>query len=139
MLLGHVLARSSAAEVGAVEAIYLANGELTEGAASAALVVLDGVLHAPPETNAILPSTTRALVLELAQRGGLPVQVCRVPEGWVRAAAEIALCYATRGTIAVTTLDGRPVGSGRPGPVWLRLHALFEDYKREVAVQPALQ
>ena len=138
MLLANALARTSAVDAGAAEAVYLANGELTEGASSAVLVVLDGVIHAPPETPAILPSTTRALCLELAGRGGLPVQVCRVPEGWVRTAGEMILCYATRGTIPVTTLDGRPVGGGRPGPVWTRLYALFEDYKREVAALPAL-
>jgi D-alanine transaminase len=138
MLLANALARTSAVDAGAAEAVYLANGELTEGASSAVLVVLDGVIQAPRETPAILPSTTRALCLELAARGGLPVQVGRVPEGWVRTAGEIILCYATRGTIPVTTLDGRPVGAGRPGPVWTRLYALFEEYKREVAALPAL-
>jgi len=139
MLLANALARTTAVDAGAVEAVYLTNGELTEGASSAVLVVLDGVIHAPPETPAILPSTTRALCMELAARGGLPVQICRVPEGWVRTAGEMILCYATRGAIPVTTLDGKPVGAGRPGPVWTKLYGLFEDYKRDVAGLPALQ
>jgi D-alanine transaminase len=138
MLLGNVLARTAATDVGATEALYLANGELTEGSSSAAIVVLDGVIHAPPETQAILPSTTRALCLELASGAGLPVNVCRIPEAWLRAAAEVWLCFATRGTIAVTSLDGKPVGNGRPGPLWQRVFELFEARKRELAGTPIL-
>jgi D-alanine transaminase len=138
MLLGNVLARTAATDAGAAEAVYLAGGELTEGASSAVLVVLDGVVHAPPETPAILPSTTRALCLELAAGAGIPVNVCRIPEAWLRAAAEVWLCYATRGTVPVTSLDGKPVGNGRPGPLWTRVYELFEAHKRALAGQPIL-
>jgi D-alanine transaminase len=61
-----------------------------------------------------------------------------VPEAALRSADEVLLAFATRGVLPVTTLDGAPVGTGRPGPVWQRLHAAFEAYVAEVAALPAL-
>jgi D-alanine transaminase len=46
----------------------------------------------------------------------------------LRSADEVWLTAATRGVIAVTTLDGQPVGDGRPGPLWRRMHQLVEAY-----------
>jgi len=51
-----------------------------------------------------------------------------VSEAQLRAADEVWLTAATRGVIAVTTLDGKPVGDGRPGPLWRRMHQLAEAY-----------
>jgi D-alanine transaminase len=62
----------------------------------------------------------------------------RVPEARLRAAEEIWLAFSTRGLLPVTTLDGRPVGSGRVGPLFKRMHAAFLEYIREVAGTPPL-
>jgi D-alanine transaminase len=51
----------------------------------------------------------------------------------VRAADEIWLSSSTKEVIAVTTLDGKPVGAGVPGPVFKRMHALFQAYKAKLA------
>jgi len=71
-LLGNVLLRWLAAEAGATETILLRSGMLTEASASSAHVVKDGSVITPPQTNAILPGTTRGVILELAGREGIP-------------------------------------------------------------------
>jgi D-alanine transaminase len=137
-LLANVLAKTLAADAGATEAILLADGWLREGSSTSVIVVRDGTLHAPPEGPEILPGTTRALVFELAARLGVPVRVAPVPERALRSADEILIAFATRGVLPITTLDGAPVGTGRPGPVWTGLHDAFRDYVAETATRPLL-
>jgi D-alanine transaminase len=137
-LLGNVLAKTLAVEAGATEAILLADGWLREGSSTSAIVVQGGALHAPPEGPEILPGTTRALVFELAARLGIPVRIAPVSEAALRSADEILIAFATRGVLPITTLDGAPVGTGRPGPTWTRLHDAFHAYVAEVATHPLI-
>jgi len=125
-LLANVLLRQQAIDAGAAEAILLRDGELTEASASAVHVVIDGEIRTPPRTPRLLPGTTRSFVEELAAAQGIPCRTVAVREAELRAADEIWVSAATRGIVPVTELDGRPVGSGRPGPVWQRMHALIE-------------
>ena len=50
----------------------------------------------------------------------------------MRSADEIWLTSSTKEVLAVTTLDGKPVGSGKPGPAFRRMHALYQDYKAKL-------
>jgi len=127
-LLANVLLRQQAVEAGAGEIILLRDGLLTEASAATVEVVIDGEIRTPPNSPQILPGTTRSLIEELADRHGLPRRVTAVSEAQLRAADEVWLTAATRGVIAVTTLDGQPVGDGRPGPLWRRMHQLIEAY-----------
>ena len=130
-LLGNVLLRWLAADAGATETILLRGGMLTEGSASSAHVVKDGCVITPPQTNAILPGTTRGVILELAGREGIPSERRPVTENELRAADELLIASAGGGIRAISTLDGRPVGSGVPGPVYRKVHAAFKATQRE--------
>jgi D-alanine transaminase len=127
-LLANVLLRQQAFEAEAGEVILLRDGHLVEASASSVEVVIDGEIRTPPNSPQLLPGTTRSLIEELADQHGLAWRAIKVTENQLRAADEIWLTAATRGVIAVTTLDGKPVGSGRPGPLWRRMHALVEGY-----------
>ena len=131
-LLGNVLLRQLAVEAGANETILIRDGWLTEGSASNVLVVRNGVICTPPKSNLILPGTTCDVVLELAAQAGMPVDVRPVSEAELRSADEVWLTSATREVLAVSRLDGAPVGSGVPGPVFRRMHALFRAFKVEL-------
>jgi D-alanine transaminase len=135
-LLANLLLREQAAQAGAAEAILLRAGELTEGSASAVHVVLDGELVTPALTERVLPGLTRGAVEKMAGRAGIRVRSAPVTEAQLRTAAEVMLSAATREVIAVTRLDGAPVGTGRPGPVWRAVHTQLQLYKRELAEQP---
>jgi D-alanine transaminase len=127
-LLANVLLRQQAVEAGAGEIILLRDGLLTEASASTVEVVIDGEIRTPPNSPQILPGTTRSLIEELADQHDLPRRAIAVSEAQLRSADEVWLTAATRGVIAVTTLDGQPVGDGRPGPLWRRMHQLVEAY-----------
>ena len=127
-LLANVLLRQQAVEAGAGEVILLRDGNLTEASASSVEVIIDGEIRMPPNSPRLLPGTTRSLVEELADRHGIARRVTAVTEAQLRAADEIWLTAATRGVMAVTTLDGTAVGNGKPGPLWRRMHQLVEAY-----------
>jgi len=127
-LLANVLLRQQAVDAGAGEIILLRDGHLTEASASSVQVIIGGEIRTPPNSPQLLPGTTRSLLEELADRHGIPRRAVAVTEAELRSADELWLTAATRGVIAVTRLDGRPVGDGRPGPLWRRMHQLIEAY-----------
>jgi D-alanine transaminase len=127
-LLANVLLRQQAIEAGAGEIILLRNGLLTEASASSVEVIVDGEIRTPPNSPQLLPGTTRSLIEELADQHGVARRVTAVTEAQLRSADEVWLTAATRGVIAVTTLDGKPVGNGKPGPLWRRMHQWVEAY-----------
>ena len=134
-LLGNVLLRWLAADAGATETILLRGGALTEASASSVHVVKGGCIVTPPQTNAILPGTTRSVIFELAGREGIPSERRPVAEAELRSADEILIASAGGGIRAITTLDGRPVGSGKPGPVYRRIYACFKATQREFSTE----
>ena len=137
-LLANVLLKKLAADVGAFETIMLEDGLLTEGSSTTVHVIAQGVLHTPPNGPHILPGTTRDVVAELAARLGLEFLSTPVTAARLRSADEIWLAFSTRGVLPVTTLDAAPVGDGRPGRHFRRMHAAFLDYVHELAGTPLL-
>jgi D-alanine transaminase len=131
-LLGNCLLRQAAADAGALEVVMFRDGQLTEGSSSNVFVVRNGTILAPPKDNLVLPGITYDVVIELSQRHGLPYEVAPVSEQTVRDADEIWITSSTKEVLAVTSLDGRPVGAGKPGPVFRRMHQLYQDFKRTV-------
>ena len=132
-LLPNVLLRQMAVDAGCAETILIRNNEfMTEGAASNIFVVKDGKLLAPPKDNLMLPGITYDVVLEIAAANGIPHEVRRVMKEEVFAADELLLTSSTKEVLAITQLDGKPVGTGKPGAMFARLHALYQDFKRDV-------
>jgi D-alanine transaminase len=138
-LLPNVLLRQRAVEAGAVEAVLLRDGFLTEGAASNIFVVDDGVLLIPPKSHLILPGITYDVILELAQKHGIRCEIRDVSEAELRLAQELWLSSSTREVLAITRLDGKAVGDGRPGPLFRRMYAAFQELKAQVRRAPEPQ
>ena len=131
-LIGNCLLRQVSAAAGAAETILFRDGRLSEASASNVFVVRSGVIQAPPKSNLILPGITYDVVLELAQGARLPFEVRDLAEAEVRAADEIWVTSSSKEVFPIVKLDGRPVGEGRPGPVFRRMFQLYQDFKREV-------
>ena len=132
-LLANILLRDQATQAGATESILLRDGELTEGSASAVHVVLNDELVTPALSAQVLPSLTRGAVEKMALRAGVPVRAAKITAAQLHSASEIMLSAATREVVAVTRLNGAPVGNGEPGPVWRALHGQLQRYKQELA------
>lgn len=128
-LLGNVLARQAALDAGAVECVMFRDGLLTEGSSSNIWVVRGGQVLAPPRDHRILEGIRYGLLQELCEAQGVPLQVREVTRDEVLGADELMLSSATKEVLAITRLDGQPVGAGVPGPVFRRLHAAYQQAK----------
>jgi D-alanine transaminase len=135
-LLGNVLLRQAAEDAGTEESILIRDGRVTEGSSTNVFLVAAGRIVTPPKTNLLLPGITRDLVLELAREAGLPCAEREVPREELEAAEEVWLTSSSREVVAVTRLDGRPVGDGRPGPLWHRIDGLYQDCKARLPGAP---
>ncbi|HVP08354.1 MAG TPA: D-amino acid aminotransferase [Burkholderiales bacterium] len=131
-LIGNCLLRQVSAEAGAAETILFRDGKLTEASASNVFVVRRGVILSPPKSTLILPGITYDVVAELAQAGGLPLEFRELSEAEVRGADELWVTSSSKEVLAIVTLDGKPVGEGRPGPVFRRMYALYQEFKQKV-------
>ncbi|MDO8414467.1 MAG: D-amino acid aminotransferase [Gallionellaceae bacterium] len=132
-LLPNVLLRQIAVDAGAAETILIRDDSfMTEGAASNIFVVKNGVLLAPPKNHLMLPGITYDVVLEIAQAAGIPQEVRKIAASEVFNADELLLTSSTKEVLAITTLDGKAVDNGKPGKMFMQLHQLYQDYKRDV-------
>jgi D-alanine transaminase len=131
-LVGNVLLRQLSAEVGAAETILLRDGRLTEASASNVFVVERGTILSPAKDNLILPGITYDVVVELAQAHGMPIEFTDIAEARLRGADEIWVTSSSKEVLAIVALDGRPVGDGRPGPVFRRMYHAYQDFKQKV-------
>ncbi|MDO8825684.1 D-amino-acid transaminase [Methylophaga sp.] len=132
-LLANSLMKQQAQDAGAQEALLIRDNYLTEGSASNAYAVIDGVIFTAPKDEKVLPGITRDLIIELAAQADMPMHERAVSESALRNADEIWISSSTKEVVPVTLLDGEIVGSGKPGPIWQQMHALFQQYKQEVA------
>jgi D-alanine transaminase len=136
-LLANCLLRQCAADAGAAEVVLFRDGCLTEASASNVFVVRKGKLLAPPKNHLILPGITYDVVLELAAASGITAELRAIPEPEVRSADELWVTSSSKEVLAVSTLDGKPVGNGKPGPMFRTVYQAFQEFKRKVMRQAA--
>ena len=126
-LLANVLAKQQARDAGAVEALFVRDGYVLEGATSNVIIVKSRCLVTPPEGPLLLSGVTRKVVLGLAQEAGVAVKEQPVAEDELYGADEIVLTGTTIEVLPIARVNGRPVGSGAPGPVARLLMARFRE------------
>lgn len=125
-LMGNVLLRQVAVEAGATETVLFRNDFLTEASSSNVFAVKNGTLLAPLRDNLILPGITYDAVLEFAPKIGMPVETRPVSRAEVFAADELWLTSSGKEVLAVTTLDNKSIGNGKPGPAFKKMWAHFQ-------------
>ena len=132
-LLGNVLMRQLAADQDAIETVMFRDGFLSEASASNVLVIKDGVIASPQKDNLMLGGITLDATIDLARQTGMPLEMRPISEAQVRAADELWLSSATKEVLAITRLDGKPVGhgagAGKPGPLFARMRAAYQAAK----------
>jgi D-alanine transaminase len=131
-LLANCLLRQMAIDAGCIETLLFRDGYLSEGAASNIFMVKDGLLLAPPKNHLMLAGITYDVVLEIAAAHGLPHEVRDIRDEEVRGADELWMTSSTKEVLPIVTLDGKPVGTGEPGPVFARMYGWYQDFKRDV-------
>jgi D-alanine transaminase len=132
-LLPNVLLRQMAVDADCAETILIRDDSfMTEGAASNIFVVKNGKLLAPPKDTFMLPGITYDVILEIAAAHGIPHDVRRIAVAEVFAADELLLTSSTKEVLAITQLDGKPVGTGKPGMMFAKLRNFYQEYKQTV-------
>jgi D-alanine transaminase len=125
-LLPNVLSFQEAKDSGALECIFVKDGNITECAHSNIFFVIDGVLTTHPESEKVLSGITRKNILRLARETGIPVSeeplpACRLPE-----ITEAFVTNTSFEIAPVVSIEGRPVGNGVPGPVAKLIREKFD-------------
>ncbi|MBX5477417.1 MAG: branched-chain amino acid transaminase [Clostridia bacterium] len=125
------LAVDQARRDGYDEAILLnAQGHVSEASGANIFLVRNGRLITPPVTEDILEGITREAVMDLATALGIPVEERVVDRTELYVADEIFLTGTAAQVAPVTSVDGRPVGDGRVGPISRRLQEAYLDAVR---------
>ncbi|HSG71290.1 MAG TPA: aminotransferase class IV, partial [Planctomycetaceae bacterium] len=105
-------------------------GEVAECTGDNIFIVKDGVLLTPPKDAGILEGITRNAVMRLAREAGIDVREVAMTKHDIFVADECFLTGTAAEVIAVVSLDGRTIGSGKPGPTTQKLLELFRDLTR---------
>jgi D-alanine transaminase len=116
-LLPNVLARQQAREAGADTALMHRDGVYTETPNANIFAVIDGVIRTYPLSNYILQGVTRNALMEFIAARGLPVREFAIGMDELFAASEVFVASTMSEVQAITEVDGKPIGDGRPGPV----------------------
>lgn len=125
-LLPNCMAKQRAQTAGALEAIFVRDGVVTEGTHTSVLGVRGGELWTHPLSPLILPSVTREVVLEIARELGVPVREEAFTSAQLFELDELFVAGTTTDVTPIVEVDGRPIGDGRPGPVSARLYAALQ-------------
>lgn len=124
-LSGQLIARE-ARRLGFGEGIALdSNGLISEGAGENLFLVFDGELHTTPVSAAILHGITRHTVMTLAADAGIKVVERQLPREYLYFADEVFMCGTAAEITPIRSVDGKPVGAGKPGPVTARIQEAF--------------
>ena len=130
--LNNVMARIEANLANADEALMLNDeGNVAECTADNVFIVKRGQIFTPPITAGALRGITRSVVFEIAAETGIRVTEADITRHDVFIADEAFLTGTAAEIIPVVKADGRPIGTGKPGPITARMIARFREMTRE--------
>lgn len=128
-LLPNVLAYQDALDASAHEAILIRDNHAVEATSSNLFIVKNNTLITPPLSPSILAGVTRQLILKLAAENDIAHVEANITEAELHDADEIWLTGSKKEIYPIVTLDNRPVGDGKAGPVWQTVIALYQQQK----------
>lgn len=129
--LQNALAKGEARRQGADEALVLnSSGNIAEASVANVFALLEGELVTPPTTDGCLDGITRATVLEIAKRLGIPTRVATLSKIDLFRAEEVFITGTGAGLARIASLDGEQVGGTSSGPVYERLYKAYFDLVR---------
>lgn len=125
-LLGNIMAKQKAAQSGCYEAIQHRGDTVTEGSSSNIAIVKEGKVYTHPATNLILNGITRRKINEICHENGIAIEESAFTLEGLKHADEVFMSSTSAEITPITEIEGKPVGSGTPGPVTKSLQDLFE-------------
>jgi branched-chain amino acid aminotransferase len=129
--LNNIMAKMEGTDAGFEEALMLNHlGEVAECSGDNIFIVKNRILRTPGPEACILEGITRMAVIRLAKQAGLNVVEGPLSRHDIYVADECFLTGTAAEVIAVVSLDGRTIGSGKPGPVTKDLLDRFRELTR---------
>jgi branched-chain amino acid aminotransferase len=129
--LNNIMAKVEAIRAGCVEALMLNHkGEVAECTGDNVFIVKDGVIRTTPPDACILEGVTRGVVIELAKQAKFPLEIRTLTRHDIFVADELFLSGTAAELIPVVKCDGRPIGTGKPGPIYRHLLDRFRAFVR---------
>jgi branched-chain amino acid aminotransferase len=126
--LNNVMAKVEARKSGAADALMLnPTGQLTECTTSNFFFIRDQRLMTPSLNCGILSGITREVVLRLARENGVLVEEGEWPPEVLQNVEEAFITGTVKMVMPVTSLDGKPIGNGKPGPITKMMMRLYQD------------
>lgn len=130
-LLPNVMMKLAAKAQQADDAILISReGYITEGTASNAFIVKNGIIITPPNGQKLLPGITRLVIERIANSHKIPLIEQDITEQDLAQADEIWLSSSTKEALPVTTLNGHAVGTGKPGAIWHKIKTFYQEHKQ---------
>jgi branched-chain amino acid aminotransferase len=131
--LNNILAKIEARQAGALEAIMLNDqGHVAEATADNVFIVLKGEILTPSASQGALKGVTRSAIIDIAKDLGIPEREAVLTRYDLWCADECFLTGSGAEVIPVVKLDGRVIGTGKPGPMTRRL---TEEFRKRVLVE----
>ncbi|MGZ5023308.1 MAG: branched-chain-amino-acid transaminase [Chthoniobacterales bacterium] len=129
--LNNVMARIEANLASADEALMLNDaGNVAECTADNVFVIKKGQVFTPPIAAGALRGITRSVAMECVEELGMKVNVTDITRHDVFTADECFLTGTAAEVIPVIKVDGRPVGTGKPGPITTKIIARYRELTR---------
>lgn len=133
--LNNILAKIEAQNQGFEECLLLnAEGYVAECSGDNVFIVFEGKVITPPVSCGSLGGMTRATVIELAQQLGLPLEEKPITRFDIWTADECFLTGTAAKLIPLVELDGRSIGTGKPGEITKKLTAAFNEVAPKIGV-----
>ena len=127
-LAANCMASSYAREKGCLEVIFInKEGFMTEGSHTSIFGIKDGKLLVTPSSSNVLPGITKRQVLEIAENIKLPLEETRVKESEIHQLDELFIAGTPEEIIPIVSVDGKPVGEGKPGPIVSKIYEEFQN------------
>ncbi len=128
-LLANVMKKQQAIEHGAHEAILVRDGKVLEGSATNVFIVKNEKVSTAPKDHLILPGITRDVVVELLSELNIPLTESAITQQELNNADEVWITSSTKECVPVTRVDDQAIGTGKPGELWARVFAAYQQRK----------
>ena len=131
-LLGNVLLRQQADQLGFDEAILHRDNQITEATASNVFILKNNEIITPQKNHHILAGITRDLVVEIAEKASIKVHQARITTTQLVSADEIWISSSSREISPVVAIDDKIIADGKIGSMTKKVHSLFQVFKQSL-------
>jgi D-alanine transaminase len=133
-LLYNVMTKQKANEEGAFEAVLIRDGLVTEGTSSNIFAVKDGVIYTHPANHLILNGITRRELLNIFDKESIPFEEKAITENDLESVDELFMTSTTAEVVPIVTINGKAVGSGKPGNITRSVQEAFQKRIRPAGI-----